>query len=98
MGIVDIFSKRQRQKRGELPDVYVYDALPKPLRVQVVHIVTDALGTDELHGHYEVAELYRRLRDLLAREYGIFGFGMAREPKTDLLNFFLETDDIERAL
>ena len=28
MGVVDIFSKRQRRMRGEFPDVYQYDDLP----------------------------------------------------------------------
>lgn len=28
MGIIDIFSKRQRRLRGEFSDVYIYDVLP----------------------------------------------------------------------
>ena len=38
MPIFDLFSKRQKKLRGETPDVYVYDELPNPLRVQIVHI------------------------------------------------------------
>jgi hypothetical protein len=34
----DIFSKRQKKLRGKLPDVYIYDEIPQPLRVQIVHI------------------------------------------------------------
>ena len=46
MGIIDLFSKRQRRLRGEFPDVYTYDDLPDTLRVQVVHIIRDAFGVD----------------------------------------------------
>ena len=38
MSIFDIFSKRQKKLRGEVPDVYVYDKLPSPLRVQIIQI------------------------------------------------------------
>lgn len=44
MGIVDLFSKSQRRERGEIPDVYVYDIIPRELRVQIVHIVQDTLS------------------------------------------------------
>ena len=32
---IDIFSKRQKRLRGEMPDVYQYDTLPGGLRTQV---------------------------------------------------------------
>lgn len=40
MGVFDIFSTRNKP----LPDVYLYDVLPQPLRIQIVHILQDALG------------------------------------------------------
>jgi hypothetical protein len=46
MGITDLFSKRQRRLNGEIPDVYIYDIFPKPLKVQIIHIIRDALGDD----------------------------------------------------
>ena len=51
MAVFDLFSKRQRKARGEVPDVYVYDKLPQELRVQVVHIIQDAFGTDNYGTH-----------------------------------------------
>ena len=48
MGIVDIFSKRQRRLRGELPDVYQYTDLPNAFRTQVVHILLDVLWMREI--------------------------------------------------
>src|SRR5262249_21084556 len=38
MARVDLFSKRQKRKRGEVPEVYVYDQVPKGLRVQIVQL------------------------------------------------------------
>ena len=46
LAIFSLFSKRQKQLRGEIPDVYTYDVIPQPLRVQIVHIWFDALGKD----------------------------------------------------
>ena len=39
-----IFSKRQKELRGETPDVYTYDVMPKPLKVQIIHIWNDIFG------------------------------------------------------
>lgn len=44
MGIYNLYSKRQRQLRGEIPDVFSYDNIPNSLRVQIVHIIRDAIG------------------------------------------------------
>lgn len=51
MSVFEIFSKRQKRERGEVPDVYQYEDIPQPLRVQVVHILRDALGksTTKIH-------------------------------------------------
>ena len=46
MGIVDIFSKRQRRLRREIPDVYQYADLPITFRRQVVFILRDVLEND----------------------------------------------------
>ena len=47
MAIFELFSKRQKALRGDIPDVYTYDDLPNALRVQIVHIWSDALGSDK---------------------------------------------------
>lgn len=45
MGIYETFSKRQKklEKSGQ-QDIYQYDTLPVPFRVQVIHIWNDAIG------------------------------------------------------
>ena len=49
MPIHDIFSKREKRRRGDLPDVYQYEDIPRKLRVQVIHIWNDAYGPDIRH-------------------------------------------------
>ena len=44
VGVFDIFSKRQKKLRGEVPDVYTYDSIPEPLRVQIIHIWNGTLN------------------------------------------------------
>jgi len=71
VAIFDLFSKSQRKLRGEVPDVYQYDVLPPQLRVQVVHIVRDTIGTDR-YGRHEAARVYNDIHEVLAKEYGVF--------------------------
>lgn len=98
MGIFDLFSKRQRRARGEVPDVYVYDNLPQELRVQIIHIVQDAFGIDH-YGTHNAEKAYEFVKQTLCREYGLFE--LIERPKTDahsVFNFFLQEESVERAL
>ena len=45
--IYEIFSKRQKRLRGEVPDVYQYETIPHELRVQVIYIWKDLGGDNE---------------------------------------------------
>jgi len=56
MAIFDLFSKRQRRLRGDIPDIYTYDDLPNELRVQIVYIWLDALS--------RYAKVLRKCRDM----------------------------------
>lgn len=103
MAIFDLFSKRQKKLRGDVPDVYAYDNLPQPLRVQVVHIWTDTLGKGEQYWTGQVKESYELIVNTLCREYGLFKLPGARDSGdrnfiAELANFFLQVDDVEKAL
>lgn len=103
MAIFDLFSKRQKKLRGDVPDVYVYDNLPQSLRVQIVHIWTDTLGKGEQYWDGQVKQSYEFIVNTLCREYGLFKLPGAkdygdREFITELANFFLQVNDVERAL
>lgn len=106
MGIFDIFSKRQKQLRGEVPDVYTYDALPQPLKVQIIHIWKDALGDEsEYHDSYRgTARAYKFIVDTLCREYGLFALPSSqrrygdRNFLSELGSYLLEEKDVEQVL
>ena len=109
MPIFDIFSKRQKKLRGEVPDVYVYDNLPNPLRVQIVHIWWGTLGNQEQYKEYgdhgdKVRHIYSRLVETLCHEYGAFQLSKSETYSEDrdffieLANFFLKEEDVEKAL
>jgi len=98
MGVSDLFSKRQKRARGEIPDVYLYDELPSTLRVQIVHIVRDAFGTDS-YGSTRSEDAYGYINNTLCREYGVFKLIEYANSNSDaVLKFFLQEQQVERAL
>jgi len=97
MALFNLFSKRQRALRGDIPDVYTYDDLPEPLRVQIVHIIRDAFGRD--YFGEDVAAVYESMQDTLCREYGVFELTKyAKSKEESVLSFFLQEESTEKAL
>lgn len=109
MPVFDLFSKRQKQLRGEVPDVYSYYKLPDVLRVQIVHIILGAMGnvaeyrsSYDRHNVYVVLN-YKSIVDVLRREYGVFrllenGSHDNRGYLGELVDFFLRETNIDRSL
>lgn len=69
----ELYFKRQKNLRGEYPDVYKYDILPHEFKVQTVHIWRNCIGYD----HYTESnssrrKLLRQSYDLLCEELGVF--------------------------
>lgn len=103
MAIIDLFSKRQKKLRGDVPDIYIYDDLPQPLRTQIIHIWLDTLGKGDQWWDGQVKEAYPAIVDILCREYGLFKLPGAkdygdRDYIQELVNFFLREQDTERVL
>ena len=103
--IFDLFSKRQKRLKGDIPDIYTYDTIPNELRVQIVHIWYDVLGNnDDYYGyHQEVKSAYKFTVDTLCREYGLFCLPSHtkygdREYLTELTKFFLDIKDIDKVI
>ncbi len=98
MAVFDLFSKRQKRARGEMPDVYAYDKLPQTLRVQIIHIIQDAFGTDHYRSQ-NAEKAYEFVKQTLCREYGLFE--LVKYPTSDqdsIFDFFLREESTERAL
>ena len=98
MAIYDIFSKRQKRLRGEVPDVYTYDEIPKALRTQIVLTLQRA-------PLYE--EIARTVVESLRIEYGVYTLDGAGSPVeargtsfyiTELFRFISETHRAEHVL
>lgn len=99
MGIFDLFSKRQKRLSGDVPDVYTYDTILRPFRVQIVHIWHDTIGNpNEYHDHYlGVYDAYKFIVKTLCREYGVFRLTGAneygnRDYLSELANFILQEE------
>ena len=100
---LNLFSKRQKKARGEAPDVYTYDDLPKPLRVQIIYIWGDIFGT---HPDYHLIpeSTYKYIVESLRREFGVFELAsqyireVYKSYEGELHNFFLQEKNIEKAI
>ena len=103
MATFDLFSKRQKKLRGEVPDVYQYEEIPNPLRVQIIHIIRDAIGVDKgLYGEEsKPQEAYKFIHETVCREYGVFTLGKGNYGETNeqcILNHILQQEEIEKVL
>lgn len=105
MNVVDIYSKRQKRHRGEVPDVYQYETIPYELRVQIVHIFNDAFGAPEylyddgVWNYINVSNAYDFIYKTLCREYGCFDLDDDMDDSNhSVVNFFLQTKDTEKAI
>jgi hypothetical protein len=103
--IIDLFSKRQKKLRGEMPDVYVYDVIPQSLKIQIIHILRDTLGNEDEFYRFSgnVTETYTELVNMLCREYGVFRLGNEvfqnrRDYINELFGFILRETDHEKVL
>lgn len=97
MAIFDLYSKRKRREQGKVPDVFTYEQIPIPFKVQVVHIWGDAFGN--FGRNYSLApKAFKDLHDVLCREYGVYQLGDELSHKEAVTNFFVNEADTEKAL
>ena len=104
MAITDIFSKRQKRLRGEMPDIYVYDNLPDSLKVQIIQIWRQISLYYNKLGRYNphAISVYERIVSVLHREYGLFrlcepDFNSRFSPEMELEKFFFEETNIDKS-
>lgn len=106
MAVANLYSNRQKELRGEYPDVYQYEELPNKFKVQVTQIIIDTIGKKPSYnqfGHSTVSlsEIsFRRIHKILCKEYGVHSLAIV-QGQTDIdavLNFFMQTSSIEEAI
>ncbi len=103
MAIINLFSKRQKVLRKEVPDVYEYTQIPRPLRVQIAHILRDLFGRHVPYDTNGCIAAFTKIEELLTREYGLFQFPStpnAFEEGADqrVIHFVLAEQNHERVL
>ncbi|EBM6188653.1 hypothetical protein ZV54_000736 [Salmonella enterica subsp. enterica] len=97
MAIFELFSKRQKKLRGEVPDVYQYTKIPDNFRVQVIHIIRDTIGEDV--GYSVSRQLYRSIHQTLCKEYGVFTLKERSNSDFEAIyEFFLTEENYEKCL
>ena len=104
MPVFDFFSHRKRVTEGNLPDVYVYDELPKELRVQIDYIWRDAIGS--YHNYSGVVfdkvdennKAWCFIHDAVAREHGVFSLSDRHNEYDNCKAFLISSDSIDKVL
>lgn len=103
--MVELFSKRQKRLRGEAPDVYSYDELPKELRIQTIKAwdkVFESLAWKSFSNGCIKArplDFFGKIREVLTEEYGCFILAKdARNAEDEITEFFLDTANVEKCL
>jgi len=99
MAIVPLFSKRQKEQRGEVSDVYTYDRLPSTFRVQLSYMIKELLGDINSMG-YEGVAVYDSIVSILKKEYGVLKLAdvYAQNGYQELHAFILSEPDVEKCL
>ena len=101
MKVFKIFSKREKERRGELPDVYQYQTIPEALRNQIIHIWEDVFGkpVHQMMGGLSYSKVYESIHEILCREHGIRTLREYNEYYFEAIcNYFLEVEDTEKVI
>jgi len=104
MPVYDIYSKRKkRQENAGHPDVYKYDEIPEGLRIQIIHIWKNAIGTWRTGYHDYSNEppnnMWIAIHDILCRELGRLTLGEERDTEFEnCCTFLLGESNIDYVL
>lgn len=101
MPVIDLYSKRQKRLRGEIADVFAYDAFSGPFRTQLSLMVDDLLGeAQDYNGNAKVREAYDAIVGFLRKEYGSRRLGRIEwvSGHQELHDFIESETDVERVL
>jgi len=104
MGVFDIYAKRkQLQEKAGQPDVYRYDEIPEGLRIQVIYIWRNAIGTwregSYDHSNEPPDNIWIAIHNILCRELGLLSLGEERDmPFEKCCTFLLGESNIDNVL
>lgn len=98
MPVVDLYSKRQKSLRGEVPEVFAYRSLPLGLRTQIIHITNDCFPNEGIYVKHGKKYPITLSGNILTGEYGKPDLGYNHSACEDLTGFILSERDVERVL
>lgn len=101
MAIFDLFSKRQKRQRGEVPDVLIHNPIPERLRVQIIHIIKGVMEEKRYPPYWGEnigIKAYEFLQEALCREYGLFKLGSGHSNEEQVLNFLLGATENDQVI
>lgn len=99
MAILDLFSTRQKRESGGVPDVFVYDRLPDALRIQIIYILSDAIGAPFVERYpTPAAEVYQNIVNDLRRHFGLVRLASSAYAHDQLADFLRSEPDVSRCL
>lgn len=96
MALIPLFSRREREARGEQPDVYVYDAVEHRVRVQMVQIVDEVVGDpDSVVGD----SVWTAIRDVMRKELGKFELARHyRDSRGEVVSWFIAEAEVQHVV
>ncbi len=105
MPVFNLFSKRKRaaEKQGGV-EVFKYDEMPTPFRIQVLHILADAIGPYHVHTGIEMSHVKNNndawdfLANTLCREKGLARLSNRRDQQEAFQAYFCECDEVDDVL
>ncbi|MDP2308602.1 MAG: hypothetical protein Q8P18_21455 [Pseudomonadota bacterium] len=100
---IDVYWKRARRLREGASDVFIYDSLSQPLRVQIVHIWSAVFravaSTRRTYGRPEADALWARVHGVLLEELGVFTLvDDEGGDQSQVERYFLNEPDAEKVL
>eukprot|EP01098_Paradermamoeba_levis_P014734 TRINITY_DN7171_c0_g1_i1.p1 TRINITY_DN7171_c0_g1~~TRINITY_DN7171_c0_g1_i1.p1 ORF type:complete len:311 (+),score=-59.47 TRINITY_DN7171_c0_g1_i1:707-1639(+) len=101
MALRDLFFKRQKRIRGEMPDILRYDLIPANLRVQIIMLIKDSHNLASYDSSYAdsqwITSYYQGIHEDLCRELGVFNLlnKNSRDYPAIIHEYIHTTEDIE---
>ena len=94
----ELFSKRQKELHGQTPEVYRYDEIPYPLKVQAIQIWRE-IAMEFPAVTIGRIDIFSGVQQVLTKEYGCFRLINGSEtPEEDVCKFFLNEQDVKKCL
>ena len=100
--MIEIYSERQKRLRGEFPDVYQYEDIPKKLRIKIYYSWQDVWEISGTTSFTEYSgKILKMVEGVLCRKYGVFQLpysNFLEFSNYPLWRFFHQTENTEEVL